>query len=33
MEIGRVQEICARIAALPDVEYAEPDYMMRATGN
>jgi serine protease len=33
MEISRVLEICARIAAMPDVEYAEPDYVMHATGN
>jgi serine protease len=32
MEISRVQKICDRIAALPDVEYAEPDYVMRAIG-
>jgi hypothetical protein len=33
MEISRVLEICARIAAMSDVEYAEPDYVMNATGN
>jgi len=33
MEINRVLEICARIAAMSDVEYAEPDYVMHATDN
>jgi hypothetical protein len=33
MEINRVLEICARLAAMSDVDYAEPDYVMHATDN
>jgi serine protease len=33
MEINRVLDICARLATMSEVEYAEPDYIMHAAGN
>jgi serine protease len=33
LEINRAMEISARLAAMTDVEYAEPDYIMQADGN
>ena len=31
MTVERALEISARLASMPDVEYAEPDYIMQAT--
>lgn len=33
MTVDRALEISARLASMPNVEYAEPDYIMQATGN
>lgn len=33
MAVSQALEVTARLAALPEVEYAEPDYVMQAVGN